>query len=231
MKNITSVVGWLLLAAVLAVPSFLFYNWWAKNKQQVSSEMTKDPVAANVFPPAEKPATAPQRIAARPAAAPVQVPARVPVQSSTQAAVPAVVQDAVQPSATAQPPVPVERAPVATSSAPAAVAGQAKPVSYYSPKSDRDPTLSPDDYTRLKQVEQQGLEMEHKLLLQAARKSKETPFESSLKLQGIVGKTAIINGEMYYEGQMIKIYGAKVSKVGVNYIILEYKGKKFRKAM
>ena len=50
MKNFTTMVGWLLLVAVLAVPSFLFYNWLSKSKLQNQAELVNEPVAGSVFP-------------------------------------------------------------------------------------------------------------------------------------------------------------------------------------
>jgi hypothetical protein len=50
MKNFTTMVGWLLLVAVLAVPSFLFYNWLSKSKQQNQAELVHEPMAGSVFP-------------------------------------------------------------------------------------------------------------------------------------------------------------------------------------
>ncbi len=44
MKSVTTFIGWLLLAVILAVPAFLFYNWWM-NKKTV--EMKENTVASN----------------------------------------------------------------------------------------------------------------------------------------------------------------------------------------
>jgi hypothetical protein len=238
MKRLTSIFGWVLLLAVLAVPSFLFYNWWAKSKQASSAEQTQEQTSANIFAAAEKKQTA----------APVAPSTAAPAQAvpAAQAETPAAPEAASQRPA-AQAPVqlqPVPQAPLVSTAAvqpaqaaqvstgaPLAVqvSTQAKLVSYYTPKGDRDPTLSPADYSRIKEAELQRLEDERQRRLAASRRPKEAQFESRLQLQGIVGNAAIINGEMYSAGQMI--YGAKILKVGVNYVIGEYKGRKFRKVL
>lgn len=116
-------------------------------------------------------------------------------------------------------------------STPAVVAASTGPalISWYSPKSDRDPTLSPSDYSRIRAEERRRLENERAARLAANRRSPEAQIESRLQLQGIVGNAAIINGEMYSAGQ--SVYGAKILKVGANYIMGEYKGRKFRKVL
>ena len=55
MKNLASTAGWLLLAAVLAVPSFLFYNWWAKNKEKAALERAQEMNSGAVFQPLTTP--------------------------------------------------------------------------------------------------------------------------------------------------------------------------------
>jgi hypothetical protein len=242
MKNLTSKIGWALLLAVLAVPSFLFYNWWTSNKLQASAELAPDQVQTNIFPSAEKD-RAPQPAAVQ-SSSPVQQPEAKPVPAApkpaaTAAPLPARPAAAPQPSAPAQQektaPAPAASAPaqpVQASTAPAhqvVVSTGPKPTSYYSPKSDRDPILSPADYSRMKEAELRRLENERAMRLAANRRTKEPQIESRMQLQGIVGNAAIINGEMYSAGQTI--YGAKILKVGANYVIGEYKGRKFRKVL
>jgi hypothetical protein len=89
--------------------------------------------------------------------------------------------------------------------------------------------LSPADYSRMKEAELRRLENERAMRLASNRRPHEPQIESRLQLQGIVGNAAIINGEMYSAGQTI--YGAKILKVGANYVIGEYKGRKFRKVL
>lgn len=239
MKSLTSVLGWTLLVAVLAVPSFLFYNWWAKSRQQAVAEMPQEP-AQNIFPAQEKsapPAPPAQPAAPQPApqaqAAPrEQAPAPAP-QAKPQAAAPA-----PQPSASAQAPEPGPARPAVSTAAPQAVqqstaaaqgASGQKPLSAYKPKTDRDPTLSPDDYQRIKDAEAARLEAERQARLAERNRPRAPDITSRLQLQGIVGSAAIINGEMYSVGQ--SVLGAKLLKVGANYVIVEHKGKKFRKVL
>ena len=181
----------------------------------------------------------PQPAAAQ-SSAPVQQSESKPVPAVTSAALPAAQAVAPQPVQPAQPEKPVPAAvtvtaavqPVQASTAPVqqvAVSTGPKPTSYYSPKSDRDPILSPADYSRMKEAELRRLENERAMRLAASRRPQEPQIESRLHLQGIVGNAAIINGEMYSAGQTI--YGAKILKVGANYVIGEYKGRKFRKVL
>ncbi|HBE89059.1 MAG TPA: hypothetical protein DDW67_07980, partial [Elusimicrobia bacterium] len=51
MKNFASIFGWTLLAAVLAVPSFLFYNWWSANKaKEAQLAASQQGVPRDFFP-------------------------------------------------------------------------------------------------------------------------------------------------------------------------------------
>lgn len=248
MKSLTSVLGWALLVAVLAVPSFLFYNWWTKSRQQVSSEIPQE-APQNIFPPQEKspaPAPTPAPVPSRPAqpAPQAQAPAAPARQPQVQEPVKAPPAPPQQPSASAQAPnsapVPAETAAVSTvtaqevAPATAAVQGaqdgvQQKTASYYKPKTDRDPTLSPDDYQRIRDIENARLEAERMARLAERNRPRAPDITSRLQLQGIVGNAAIINGEMYAVGQ--SVLGAKILKVGANYVIVEHKGKKYRKVL
>jgi hypothetical protein len=55
---------------------------------------------------------------------------------------------------------------------------------------------------------------------------KENPAKK-YKLQGIVGKYAIINGDMVREGQIYK-KEIKLEKVYSNYVIIKYKGRAYK---
>ena len=248
MKSLTSMLGWLLLLAVLAVPSFLFYNWWTKSRQQTSSELAQEPVQANIFPSSEKaaPAAPPARSTAPAPSPEVQPGPKAAQESASQPA--AATRPAAQQAAPARQPAPQQPAPqqpapqppapasqpaqVQQSSAPArsvAVSTAPKPVSYYDPKTDRDPTLSPADYSKIKKLELERLEAARQARLAALHRPSEPTIESRLLLQGIIGNAAIINGDMYYAGQSVR--GAKILKIGANYVILEYKGRRFRKVL
>ncbi|MDA8132317.1 MAG: hypothetical protein M0011_12515 [Elusimicrobia bacterium] len=245
MKSFSSVLSWLLLLAVLAVPSFLFYNWWSKGKKQASLEIAQVPVTANVFPkqasPSSPPAPAPQS-PSQPAAsaAPAAIP-KAQDRPSAAANAPVVEEDEADGEEPAAPERPVAaQKPAAVSTAPAAgearpegaetvVSTAPKPISYYSPKSERDPTLTPDDYRRIAEAKRAREESERQYELMQTRKTKEPGPETLIRLQGIVGNSAIINDDMYTAGQKVK--GIKILKIGANYIICEYKGKRFKKVM
>ena len=232
MKSLSSLLGWLLLVAVLAVPSFLFYNWWMKSRQQSSAELAQSPAPSNIFPAADKiSSTAQVLLSTTSAPAAAARPAPVPARPAANPPVPDAQGPAAQPALSAVvSTAAVVAAPVSTAAVQGVVVStQPKKVSYFSPKGDRDPTLSPDDYRRIKEAERARKEAELEQLKRERLVQKKDSCESRLKLQGIVGGAVIINGEMYYTGQTI--YGAKILKVGTDYIIGECKGKKFRKGM
>lgn len=241
MKSLTSVLGWTLLVAVLAVPSFLFYNWWNKSRQQAVAEMPQDAAPQNIFPAQERSSAPVQQPPVQPKAQPVQAPAAQPAPGEQAPAVqpkeaPAA-KPAPEPSASAQAPAPspaqhavsTAAAQAVQRSTAAAVSDGQKPASQYKPRTDRDPTLSPDDYQRIKDAEAARLEAERQARWAESHRPKAPDITSRLQLQGIVGNAAIINGEMYAVGQ--SVYGAKIVKVGTDYVIVEHKGKKYRKVI
>ena len=251
--KIITLLGWLLLIAVLAVPSFLFYNWLSKSKQRNQAELAHAPVTGSVFP-SDK--TSQTSVARQPSAAPAQsaVKAQAPKPAETPKAAPAAppsgrpavqpVPEEQPPSASARPPAAVPASAQAPVISTAAEQGQArggavqdqvltstgpKLISYYKPKSTRDPTFSPDDYRRIKEDQRRREEAERMQLLAEARKPKDPGPETRISLQGIVGNAAIINGDMYYVGQSVR--GVKILKIGTDYLVGEYRGKKFRKVL
>lgn len=107
--------------------------------------------------------------------------------------------------------------------------------SYFLPQTQRNPFLSPMDYEKIKKIEEEKKKKEE-LLKQLAeqqekpkklKKKDEDNFLKNIKLQGIVGKYAIINGDMVEEG---KYYKKKIliEKVYSDYVIINYKGKKYK---
>lgn len=232
MKGLNAFLGWLLMLAVLAVPSFLFFNWWAKNKTQSAGETAVKTAVKDVFSSAEqRPGTAqpvPRDAASSPASlSPVST-------SSARGPAPAQPADAAfdaaaQPAAPARPQsvLPAQGQPAPARET--ALSTQAARISYYTPKSDRNPMLSQDDYRRIQEAERLRAEKERAELLNRKRVVREAGIEKKLHLQGIVGNAAIINGEMYTVGQ--SIYGGKIIKVGTDYIIGEYKGTRFKRTI
>ncbi|HAH30918.1 MAG TPA: hypothetical protein DCL44_01240 [Elusimicrobia bacterium] len=283
MKNLASAAGWLLLAAVLAVPSFLFYNWWAKNKEKAALERTQAVSSANVFPAGENTTPVAPGIAASSATNPHKagpggtgaagametadrsknigqpdsvIDAQAPTQSMPPAGVggardipgqvphssvvPASSQDeasvsdggdrSAAPEGNSLSEVgPGEGQRPAGAAAAVAVPIQPKLTSYFKPKSNRDPTISPMEYNRMKAEANSRIEEERRRLAEMKRRNMETGVENKLRLQGLVGNSVIINNEMYNVGQTV--LGAKIIKVGTNYFIGEYKGKQFKKVL
>ena len=290
MKSFTSIVGWLLLVALIAIPSFLFYNWYSKARatEAATASQQQGVPAGSLFAgsdrsagsdsaadraprpgswaqpprPAGSPATAAQAPAPEPAVSkvssvtlkPVSPPAApaVNARNPAPAAVSAPAPAAAPAPAVASIPAPAAvsqgggaSGPINNETAPAAIAassaqasgavpapkpaGQGKPASYFSPKSERDPTLSPDDYQKIKDDEQQRQDRIRQAKLSDMKKKKVDAPEAKLKLQGIVGNRVIINGDSYAVGNTVM--GAKILKIGSDYIIGEFKGKKFKKIL
>jgi hypothetical protein len=247
MKSFTSLLAWLLMAAVLAVPSFLFYNWWSNSKKQVSTEISQGPGTAPVFPseggaesdqPAQPAVQAPDvQPAARPAPERVAPATRPPAPAAAAEAAPLpppaqpAAQPAVQPAAQAAEPVASQPEARTEPAAQQGVEGSTIPksVSHYAPKTERDPTFSPDDYRRIRDEAMRRAEAERMVKDAERYKPREPGPETRVVLQGIVGNAAIINGDMYTAGQTVR--GVKLVKVGADYIICDYKGKKFRKVL
>ena len=250
MKNFTAMVGWLLLVAVLAVPSFLFYNWLSKSKRQNQAELAHEPMAGSVFPseksgqPAgarQAPAAASQQAvkadAPRPAAPAVQpdkaVPASLPAEETDGPI------EEQAPSASSNPPAAALQSAQAPAVPAAAQQGEGqsqvavstgpKLISYFNPKTARDPTFTPDDYRRIKEEQRQREEAERARLEAERSRPREPGPETRISLQGIVGSAAIINGDMYSVGQTVR--GVKILRIGADYITAEYKGKRFKKVL
>lgn len=232
MKGVNAFLGWILTLAVLAVPSFLFYNWWAKNKTQSAGEAVVETSGKDIFSPAGPGAGAGtgQRIPSA-MAAPVSSISTIPARGAIARPLiaPAQTETALTAAGPGLKPPVLTPGQQPSAARPAAVSTQTARVSTYSPKTDRNPMLSTEDYRRMKEDEQMRLEAE-----QAARSSrpkiyKDPGIESRIKLQGIVGNAAIINGEMYTAGQ--SVFGGKLIKVGADYVIGEYKGKRFKKML
>ena len=247
MKNFTSILGWLLLLAVLAVPSFLFYNWLSKSKQQNQAELVHEPMAGNVFP-SEKggPAAAVRQVSVTPVQQGVKAeelkpagPAKTAPAAALTPAAPArqLQEQAPSPSAKAPAavPAPAQQPSISTAAQQGAAQEQVavstvpKQLSSYSPKTLRDPTFSPDDYRRIKEEAMRREEADRMMRDAEARRTRDPGVQLTISLQGVVGNAAIINGEMYSVGQSVR--GAKILKVGADYVIVEYKGRKFKKVL
>ncbi len=242
MKNFAGMFGWLLLTAVLAVPSVLFYNWWSTNKaKEAQLAAAQQGVPRGFFPGEEKPAgeTSASPSGPQPLVTPDQ-----PAADSETAPPPANGPDVpparpVAPEVSAVPEIPAGVSPdlqASTAAAGAAGAGAGSPApgdqksaSYFAPKTSRNPFLTPDDYARIREEEMRRRQEARDKAQQARQTQREVLVESRMNIQGIVGANVIINGEMYSRGDTI--LGAKIIAIGSNYIIGEHKGRRFRKYM
>jgi len=102
---------------------------------------------------------------------------------------------------------------------------------YFSPKSNRDPFLSPVEYEQIRLMQEQKRREEEErrqaMLGQFVEKKKKEDPLKKYKLQGIVGKYAIINGEMVQEGRSYK-KDFTLLKVYTDYVIIRYNGKNYK---
>lgn len=247
MKNFSSVIGWILLTAVLAVPSVLFYNWWSANKaKEAHLAASQQGVPRDFFPGEENPAAADSPAAAQTLVTPDQPaaaqPEAAPVGAAPEAAGEKQPESQPLPSATENPPAsPPDAQPAPEVSEaqpagapPAAAANESgeqgsDDVSYFTPRSKRNPFLTPDDYARMR-AEEARRRQEAREQANVARKApREVLVENRMNIQGIVGSNVIINGEMYSKGDTV--LGARILGIGTNYIIGEHKGRRFRKYM
>ncbi len=243
--------GWLILVAALAVPSLLFYNWWAKQSEAQRAELQRKvknrlPPGTPMFgaqPPQNKLDNPLDRV--QPSTAATAAVAGVAPSTAT-AAVATIQPPAAEPTASPSPspsqaPAPPETQPAAqgiaasdaASASPAPVAVDVDTGATLS----RDPTLSPYDVVRIEQKKLED-ELRKSELHAGAPKRKvprhiEHPVENDIDLQGIVsaddGDKAIINGEMVAEGELVK--GAKVVKITSQTVVFMYRGRRFSKTI
>ena len=115
----------------------------------------------------------------------------------------------------------------------------------YAPKTDRDPTLSPDDFLLLQYREQQRLaaiEAERQRKLAEERRKQEEAerlrqlelarikdptreVRNKIKIGGIIGQEVFIGSKIYTVGNTI--YGARIVSVSPEEVVFSYKGHKF----
>ena len=212
--------AWLILAAALAVPGALFYNWRSHLNTQSKAELEKRvrgrmPEGAPIFGQAPG-----QEKLSNP------ISAAAPASAATVAAAPAAAAADASPNPAAAP-----TPSAATVEAPAAVAEIALP---------RDPMLSPLDKVRLAEAEALQERARHEVEQQAGRKERTTasrlPEKSGrerVDLQGIVsngeGDKAIINGETFSEGD--KVAGVTIVKITQSGVVFSFHNKRFIKSI
>jgi hypothetical protein len=214
--GMNSALGWLLMLAVLAVPSFLFYNWWSKNRLPAEARAAEGGAS---FPAVE---------AAPGAASPAQSelkPPPVAGGSPLPPSPPSVTPEAAPPDSAAGAPADQQ----VSAARPPQVSSPSVKASGYNPRTDRNPMLSRDEHRRIKAEMAARAEEERAARTGFSRKPAERGIETRIALQGIVGNAAIINGDMYSAGQ--SIYGGKILKVGPDYVIIEHRGKRIVKKM
>lgn len=228
MKTLTGTVSWLIMAIVMAVPAFLFYNWWANNHKKGEQAVQSGINTPRAFMNAQTeklPASQPDAVTMQSMHQPVT---RNPVVVSTKTVIKSVSNSQLPQAWRA------EASAVAESTTSASQRSTDSQVvtstsSYFEPKTTRDPTISPEEYAQMREQELAKKEAERERELAMRKQGQDAGGASRIRLQGIVGTSAIINGEMFYAGNSIN--GIKLLKVGANYIIGEYKGKKFKKTI
>ena len=239
-----SSTGWLMMSVALAVPGFLFYNWWSHLNTQSRAQLDKHvrnrlPQGAPIFgaAPAQQKLSNPiSQVNQAPAEASLAAPASaatstspVPTATAAQLASPA-------PEAPAS--VPLAAASAASAAGDSVL--QTGPIPQI--VLARDPMLSPYDMVRIAEAELKQRQAAQELLEAAKNKARgkarkaaksEKPAESLVDLQGIVssgdGQRAIVNGEMVGEGDIIG--GVKVVRISPDAVVFLYHKKRFIKGI
>lgn len=236
------VLGWLILAVALAVPAFMFWNWW-KLLNNKPAEFGRKPVQGPVFSDTKMAQQMPNPLSGSTAAVAGQgsgTPAQ-PVAASTAAPAgpqPGVALAATNPSPRAPAADPAATpgvinpvAPIPASSAPAvlAMATPARPEEpslRYNPKVHRDPMMSPMDVKRLAQMELER-EDERRRIEEDERKRHAKPkavkkfapaIETTIHLYGITATPGSITAIVEADGgdaQIVKVGDVLSNKVRV----------------
>jgi hypothetical protein len=208
MKSFTSIIFLLLFATALAVPAVIFYTKWANKKADEAALQVPDQnvSTATMFTGFQDKSAASAEGGGR--AAPTARPALSPGESTADGG-------------------------AANGAAEAGVPGSTSNLSeaYFSPKSGRDPFITPAEYAIVKANREKLLAAERRRLLEGRQREKLTGGENLIKLQGIIGPNVIINGEMYAVGNIVRGVKVRIVKIMPTYIIAEYQGKRFTKVM
>ena len=205
-------LGWLILAAALAVPGILFYSWWSHMKAQREQSMAAKARGripeGGVFQATPNPSKLVNPIAS--SSSPVTV-VEAAEAGTAQAAV------------TAPPADSIPTAPLA----PTKVAAAAAP-----PALKRDPMISPFDALRLKEEDARRRSAQDQL--HKYKRPRGGSVESSIEVLGIISgpggaPKAIVNNDVVGVGQ--RIGGVRVVRITDTSVTFEYKGKKFTKSV
>jgi len=221
-------LGWLVLAAALAVPGFLFFNWWSHMKAERDRSVAAkargrlpDGAVFQTAPGTAKPAdrVASSSAPAAPPAAPAPAPAPPPEASPA-------------PSAVAEDP------PPAATPSPEAAAGIVLP---------RDPMLSPMDIVRIR--EEEMARERSRLELEEANRRRNSyrpvkrvapPIETRVELMGTVAtpngaSLAIVNNATLAPGESFSVAGyagkVRVVRISAAGVTFEYKKRTFKKSV
>jgi hypothetical protein len=237
-------LGWVILAAALAVPGFLFYNWWSHQKKEhdrgLSARARTRVPDGGVFQTPPPGAVRPSPSVTASTAPVLAATAAVRASSSTAALIPT---PAMKPPAALPPPVTARAQamskgldPVARSTATAAIV------------LSRDPMMSPMDQVRLREAELEAERNADAIRRAAMERNRprrkvvhrEPPIETGLDLQGIVARPdgdnlAIVNGATVNPGESIVVEGfsgkVKVVRITSSEVTFEYKGRRIKKGV
>lgn len=224
--------GWAVLAAALAVPGLLFYNWWARLKAEHDSSVAAKARSRlpqggvfNLPPPSSARLVNPIASAAAPP------PPRARSIDPGALPAPAAAAATLAPPQAAPPPA---AAPEVAFAAPASSA--AAPT--------RDPTLSPLDVVHLREAELERERNERALRetvqgrpAKRRRARREAPIESRIELQGVVTNPdgqnmAIVDGASVAPGQDFSVGGypgrVRVVRISAAGVVFEHRGRRFK---
>jgi len=241
MKRAAKFLEILILAAAVAAPAWLFYNWWQKVSaaKKAAVSQTSGPVSG-VFSGAPvvdvvRPSTAPVSVSTEPAGPIITVSSAAASAAAVAAgAAPQAVsvQKAAVLSQTAAPSKAIASEAVSTNSH----SGVSVPAQsmVYAPAVDKDPFLSPDDYEALREEagkleEERRRRLEEEAAKRRGEKPGEKPIWQRISLQGIMGKRAIVNDRVVNVGS--SVLNARVVKITATTVTFDYKGQVFVKKL
>jgi len=240
-------MGWAILAAALAVPSFLLFSVWSRMKTDhergVAAKARSRVAEGGVFqtPPAGglRPAVPVAASTAAPAAVPAAGPAgAAPATAAAKTAPPA--------AAPAAPAAPLSASVSAPTAAPAAIPPTVSSAAVIT--LSRDPMMSPMDLVRQREAELEA-ERNAEALRRAAEERgrprkkvvrREPRIETGIELQGIVARPdgenlAIVNGATVNPGEAFAVEGfsskVKVVRITSTEVTFEYKNRRFKKSV
>jgi hypothetical protein len=251
-------LGWLILAAALAVPGFLFYNWWSRQKFEhdkgVAAKARNRVAEGSVFqtPPPGSVRPTPTVVASTgvPAAVPGQA-ADAPsalvghgVATANAAAAP-VMSAPAAPQAAAKPAV-LGGVPSLSTGAAASMGVSLSTAAVLT--LSRDPMMSPMDLVRQREAEAERERNSEAMRRAAEDKGRvhrpkphpEPKIDGHVELQGIVARPdgdnlAIVNGATVNPGEFFSVDGfsakVKVVRITSSEVTFEYKSKRFKKSV